>query len=263
MQFLGNTLTEIAQEKAGIIKPNIPVVIGEAEGEVKQAFIDKARSVNSPIYFAEEIRPIAHATLAESGKWVFDSDEYPNLIGELGGFYQEKNAATVLTAIKLLKQMNYAILDKAVYRGFEHVTQLTGLQGRWQHLHDYPKVICDTGHNIGGIQYIVAQLRAEKYRTLRIVIGMVNDKDINGVLSILPKDAVYYFTQASVPRALPAQEMMQKGLAHGLSGTYYPSVEEAYKKAFNDCDPNDLIFVGGSTFIVADLLSIKQKCLTA
>ena len=159
--------------------------------------------------------------------------------------------------------MNYVIPDKAVYQGFRNVTKLTGLQGRWQRINDIPKVICDTGHNIGGIQYIVRQLNSEKYRTLRIVIGMVNDKDINGVLSILPQDAIYYFTQASIPRALPAQEMMQKGLAHGLIGTHFPTVKEAYKKAINDSDPSDLIFVGGSTFIVADLLSfLKQKCLT-
>ena len=175
----------------------------------------------------------------------------------------QKNAATVLAAIELLQQMNYVIPDKAVYQGFGNVTKLTGLQGRWQRINDIPKVICDTGHNIGGIQYIVRQLNSEKYRTLRIVIGMVNDKDINGVLSILPQDAIYYFTQASIPRALPAQEMMQKGLAHGLIGTHFPTVKEAYKKAINDSDPSDLIFVGGSTFIVADLLSfLKQKCLT-
>ena len=153
------------------------------------------------------------------------------------------------------------IPDKAVYQGFENVTKLTGLQGRWQHINNIPKVICDTGHNIGGIQYIVRQLNSEKYKTLRIVIGMVNDKDINGVLSILPQNAVYYFTQASIPRALPAQEMMQKGLAHGLMGTCFPTVEAAYKKAIEDSDSNDLIFVGGSTFIVADLLSIEQRCL--
>ena len=262
-QFLGNTLAEIAGEKAGIIKPNIPVLIGEAEGEIKQVFIDKARCENSPIYFAEDIKPIIHSRLEDSGKWIFESNKYPNLTGELGGFCQEKNAATVLAAIELLQQMNYEIPDKAVYQGFRNVTKLTGLQGRWQRINDIPKVICDTGHNIGGIQYIVRQLNSEKYRTLRIVIGMVNDKDINGVLSILPQDAIYYFTQASIPRALPSQEMMQKGLAHGLIGTHFPTVKEAYKKAINDSDPSDLIFVGGSTFIVADLLSfLKQKCLT-
>ncbi len=263
VQFLGNTLPEIAKEKAGIIKPNIPVLIGEAEGEIKQVFIDKARCENSPIYFAEDIKPIIHSRLEDSGKWIFESNKYPNLTGELGGFCQEKNAATVLAAIELLQQMNYEIPDKAVYQGFRNVTKLTGLQGRWQRINDIPKVICDTGHNIGGIQYIVRQLNSEKYRTLRIVIGMVNDKDINGVLSILPQDAIYYFTQASIPRALPSQEMMQKGLAHGLIGTHFPTVKEAYKKAINDSDPSDLIFVGGSTFIVADLLSfLKQKCLT-
>lgn len=260
VQFLGNTLSEIAGEKAGIIKPDIPVIIGEAEGDVKQVFIDKALSVKAPIYFAEEIKPITSAKLTNSGEWLFESSQYPDLTGELGGFCQEKNAATVLTAIELLKQKNYIIPTEAVYTGFRQVTRLTGLQGRWQHLGEFPKIICDTGHNIGGMQYIVRQLSSERFKTLRIVIGMVNDKDINGILSILPQNAVYYFTQASIPRALPAQEMMQKGLAHGLSGACYPTVEEAYRNAIKDSDLNDLIFVGGSTFIVADLLSLKQKC---
>lgn len=263
VQFLGNTLPEIAREKAGIIKPEIPVIIGEANGEVKQVFIDKAGSVKAPIYFAEEKKPITSAKLKDSGEWLFDSIQYPDLIGELGGFCQEKNAATVLTAIELLKQGNYIIPSDAVYTGFRHVTRLTGLQGRWQHVGSFPKTICDTGHNIGGMQYIVRQLNSEKFKTLRIVIGMVNDKDINGVLSILPQNAVYYFTQASIPRALPAQDIMQKGLAHGLSGTCYPTVENAYKQALADSNRDDLIFIGGSTFIVADLLSMKQKGIFA
>ena len=143
VQFLGNTLPEIAKEKAGIIKPNIPVLIGEAEGEIRQIFIDKARCENSPIYFAEDIKPIIHSRLEDSGKWIFESNKYPNLTGELGGFCQEKNAATVLAAIELLQQMNYVIPDKAVYQGFRNVTKLTGLQGRWQRINDIPKVICD------------------------------------------------------------------------------------------------------------------------
>lgn len=259
VQFLGNTLPKIAEEKAGIIKHGIPVVIGEADGDVKQVFIDKAEEVKAPIYFAEEFKPITSAQLTDSGKWLFESIQYPNLTGELGGFCQEKNATTVLTAIEILKQNNYTIPTNAVYTGFKNVTRLTGLQGRWQCLGNFPKIICDTGHNIGGMQYIVRQLNSEKFKTLRIVIGMVNDKDINGVLSILPQNAVYYFTQASIPRALPAQDMMQKGLAHGLSGACYITVEDAYKQALTDSDREDLIFIGGSTFIVADLLSMKQK----
>lgn len=262
MQFLGHTLPDIAREKAGIIKPDIPVVIGEAEGEVKQVFIDKASSVKAPIFFAEDINPITSATLGASGKWVFETSQYPHLTGELGGFCQEKNAATVLTSIEVLKQEGYILPDQAVYSGFEHVTGLTGLQGRWQILADSPKVICDTGHNIGGILYTVRQLASEKVKTLRIVIGMVNDKDINGVLSLLPKNAVYYFTQAAIPRALPAEEIMQQGSTHGLKGRSYPTVEDAYREALHDSNPEDLIFIGGSTFIVADLLISKQKCPT-
>lgn len=259
MQFLGNTLAEIAREKAGIIKPNVPAVIGEAEGEIKQIFCDTAKHIGTEIHFAETESGITGAYLDKTGQWIFQSPEYPNLKGELGGYCQEKNAATVLTALSVLKQKGYAIPPEAVYTAFEQVVKITGLLGRWQKISSRPLTICDTGHNTGGMQYIVRQLQQTPCKQLRIIIGMVNDKDINGVLAMLPKQAVYYFTQASVKRALPAEEIQCLAEKHGLQGTCFNSIESAYNKALSDSHPDDFIFVGGSTFVVADFLAIVRK----
>ncbi len=255
IQFLGNTLADIAREKAGIIKPCIPVVIGEAEGEIKQIFTDTANNRNAEIHFADTENDIERSFISNSGQWLFESAQYPNLKGELGGYCQEKNAATVLTAVSLLKQSGYHIPKNAVYEGFAHVVEITGLQGRWQKISNFPLTICDTGHNTGGMRYIVRQLEQTACKQLRIIIGMVNDKDVNGVLKMLPRKAIYYFTQASVKRALPAQEIQQIATIHGLKGGYFPSVKEAYRQAVADSDKDDFIFVGGSTFIVADFLT--------
>ncbi len=255
VQMLGNTLPEIAREKAGIIKQGIPAVIGEATGEVKQVFIDRANEVGAPLFFAEEYCRFTEARQTGQG-WEFDSPEYPHLYGELGGLCQEKNAATVLTAVAQLRKAGYRISQESIYEAFARVTTLTGLMGRWQQLNDTPRLICDTGHNTGGIEYIVRQLRNEKYHTLRIVIGMVNDKDISGVLAMLPKEATYYFTRASIPRALPEEQLQTLATQAGLQGKCYPTVEEAVNAAKKECHPDDLIFVGGSTFIVADLLNL-------
>lgn len=254
-QFLGHTLTDIAREKAGIIKPGVPVVIGEAEGEVKQVFSETASRQGVEIHFADTENDIAQSVITESGQWRFDSAEYPNLTGELGGYCQEKNAATVLTAVSILKQSGYAIPTDAVYQGFAQVIEITELQGRWQKIGSSPLIVCDTGHNTGGMAYIVRQLEQTPCKQLRIVIGMVNDKDINGVLRMLPRKAVYYFTQASVKRALPADEMQRMAAVHGLNGRAYSSVQEAYRQALCESDKEDFIFVGGSTFVVADFLS--------
>ncbi len=253
IQMLGDTLPKIAREKAGIIKKGIPVVIGEAEGEVKQVFINRAQEVNAPIVFAEEqIR--FDSAIQHTDNWEFNMPEFPHLLGELSGLCQEKNAATVLTAVKQLRALGYRISDQSIYEAFAHVTRLTGLMGRWQQLQSSPRLICDTGHNTGGIQYIVRQLRNERYRNLRMVIGMVNDKDITGVLAMLPKDATYYFTRASIPRALPQEQLQDLAVKAGLNGKSFPTVQQAVEAAEKESRPDDLIFVGGSTFIVADLL---------
>lgn len=255
MALLGNTLTAIAHEKAGIIKSGIPVVIGEAEGDVRRVFEEKAREESAPIYFAQDCDVMTACRKNELGQWAIDSRDFGFLSYELGGFCQEKNAATLLCALRLLRKEGFAITPEAVREGFAHVTTLTGLQGRWQQVNLSPRAYCDTGHNVGGFQYIVEQLAAIKCTTLRIVFGMVNDKDISGVLAMLPRTAVYYFTQASIPRAMPASVMRDKAAEKGLHGEVYASVAEAYQAALNDSCADDFVFVGGSSFVVADLLA--------
>ena len=241
VQFLGNTLAKIAVEKAGIIKKGIPVVIGETTPETKPVFMAKATEVGAPIYFAEEN----------------NREDYPGVEYELKGIYQEKNKRTLFTALPLLNEAGYHIDEENVREGFAHVVELTGLMGRWQKLHDHPTLVCDTGHNVGGITYVVEQLRQQSCNQLRIVIGMVNDKDISGVLALLPKEAIYYFTQASVNRALPAKQLLHLATEAGLKGKAYASVKNAVKAAMKESLPEDFIFVGGSNFIVADLLESK------
>lgn len=241
-QFLGSTLTRIAREKAGIIKNGIPVVIGETTPETKPVFQEQARKVNAPIYFAEE-----------NGR-----EDYPGMEYELKGLYQKKNSRTILTALPLLEEAGYRLDEQSVRSGFAHVIELTGLMGRWQKLQDHPTLICDTGHNVGGITYIVEQLKQQTFHNLHIIIGMVSDKDIQGVLALLPKDAVYYFTQACVKRALPATELQELAASIGLKGDCHPDVPSAVRAAQEKSLPEDFIFVGGSSFIVADLLANRD-----
>lgn len=253
-QFLGHTLSAIASEKAGIIKENTPVIIGEYNSETREIFENKARQMNANIIFAEDSKLITEAVHTDDGHFIYQSSLIDNLYGELGGNYQLKNTNTILNSIIRLKDLGYKINEQNIREGFKNVCQLTGLMGRWQKLEDNPTIICDTGHNIGGIEYITEQLSKMKYDKLHIVIGMVNDKDINGVISLLPKNAVYYFTQASVKRALPAEEIKKIGNSHGLKGEAYKNVKEALYAAKQNASEKDMIFVGGSTFIVADLI---------
>lgn len=258
-QFLGNTLEKIAKEKAGIIKSGIPVVIGETSTETRTVFQNKAAETHAPITFAEDESLVEDWKTGTDGYRIYQTKDYADLKGELGGLYQIKNTNTILTAVRQLKQIGYTITEQDIRNGFANVCKLTGLMGRWQTIETSPKVICDTGHNVGGISYIVEQLKHETYKHLHIVIGMVNDKDISGVLSLLPKDAYYYFTQASVKRALPAEEMALKAYAANLQGGYYDNVQTALEAAKAKADKDDLIFVGGSSFIVADLLTFYSK----
>ncbi len=255
MALLGNTLSAIAREIAGIIKKGNPVVIGEAEGEVRRVFEEKAKEAAAPIFFAQESDVLRSCRYDKSGQWCIDSRDYGPLSYELGGLCQEKNAVTILCALRVLRQQGFTIRPDAVREGFAQVTSLTGLQGRWQQVHTRPTAYCDTGHNTGGFQYIVRQLSSIQCPILRIVFGMVSDKDISGVLSMLPTTAVYYFTQAAIPRALPADTMQSKALERGLKGKAYTTVPEAYQAALQDSSPDDFVFVGGSSFVVADLLA--------
>ena len=241
VKFLGDTLAKIAGEKAGIIKNSVPVVIGETNPETTPVFVAKAKEVQTDIFFAEQYKPK-------------ESYDY-----ELIGYYQAKNKQTSLCAIEQLVKQGYHISKENIQNGLMHVTHNTGLRGRWQIVHHSPTVICDTGHNVGGITYTAQQLKEQKCNTLRIVFGMVSDKDVNSVLELMPKNAVYYFCQASVKRAMPHQQLKKLAKQHGIQGNSYKSVENAYKKAFSQADPKDCIFVGGSTFVVADFLVYEEK----
>lgn len=256
VQFLGDTPTQIAKEKAGIIKPGTPVVIGETNNnfEVRNVFITKSKEVGTSIKFADEESEILHSFAQPQGGRKYQTKNWGVFNGELGGDCQEKNTATILCAVQTLIEQGYNIKEKHVHEGIAKVCSLTGLMGRWQRLGNEPLAICDTGHNIGGMQYIVEQLASTPHERLHFVIGMVNDKDIDSVLGILPKDAEYYFTQASVQRALSAESLAIKAGKVGLKGVVITDVKEAYRKARQNATKDDLIFVGGSTFVVADLL---------
>ena len=254
VQFLGDTLAQIAGEKAGIIKPGVPVVIGESTPETKEVFLAKAAEEESPIIFAENERVVMGA-VAEKDGYTYETTYFGTLHGELGGDYQQKNTNTILAALLQLIGIGYNISEEDIKKGFASVCSATGLMGRWQKIADAPATVCDAGHNIGGISYIVNQLKRQEYSTLRIVWGMVADKDIDAVLAMMPKDARYYFTQASIKRALPAGDMQTKASQFGLQGGAYASVGDALSAARAEASADDFIFVGGSCFIVADLLS--------
>ena len=244
-QFLGDTLAQIAAEKAGIIKEGIPVVIGETLPETRPVFAVKAHEMSAPIHFAEE----------------FDISVYEDIDFELKGEYQQKNRRTILCALSILTSHLPPCRESRgrlpLKEGFAHVCELTGLVGRWQTLQTRPLVICDTGHNVGGWQYLAPQIAKQPCKTMRIVFGMVDDKDIDTVMAMLPKNAIYYWTQASTHRAIPVQIVAEKGLAHQLHGTISGDVATAYKRAIAESHPDDFIFIGGSSYIVADLLSTK------
>lgn len=255
-QFLGNTLAAIAGEKAGIIKEKTPIVIGEYKDETKPVFQDKAKEMNAPIYFAQD-KPmlIEEASKTTSTGWLFDTKQYGKLEAELGGWCQLKNANTLLTALPILNVLGYNLSEENIRYGFAHVCEMTGLMGRWQELQKSPRLVCDTGHNVAGISSIVEQLSHQKYNKLHIVMGMVNDKDSKGVMQLLPTQATYYFTEAAVKRALPAEEFAKQARSFDLNGDVFFSVKEATLAALKNSNKDDLIFVGGSSFIVADLLS--------
>lgn len=251
--LLGNTLGEIATEKAGIIKPGVPVIIGEAEGGIKEIFLNKAHEERAPIYFADEQRPY-FSIEKDNDRYIYKDTMFGDVTGELTGECQPKNATTILAAVNRLKDNGWEITSEAVKEGFANVGTLTGLAGRWMTVGNSPRVICDTGHNVGGWEYISRQLASITGRK-HLVIGFVNDKDINKILEMMPTDACYYFTQASVSRALPAKDVAALASTKGLHGDAYRTVAEAYKKALDNAAEGDTIFVGGSTFVVADLLA--------
>ena len=257
-QFLGHTLAAIAGEKAGIIKTNTPVVVGETTDETRDVFLHKAMEMNSSIRFAEEEHEICSSRM-ENGFRIYKTLHWNEIKGELGGLCQEKNTATILAAVDELQKAGYAIRPENVCMGFENVCELTGLRGRWQQTGTSPLVVCDTGHNTGGIAYIAAQLLNLNARQLHVIIGMVNDKDIRGVLRLLPQSATYYFTKASVKRALDEHKLQEFAREEGLEGSAWENVACAWKAARQNAKAEDVIFIGGSTFIVADFLTLQEQ----
>lgn len=239
-QFLGNTLAEIAGEKAGIIKPDVPVVIGEYIEETRPVFEKVAEERHSPILFAQ------------------DEDISMNVDMELKGSYQERNRKTILAALNVLHQ-TMTISDEAIRNGFGHVCELTGLRGRWEKLGEAPLVICDTGHNLAGWKYLATQINDVDAQVKHIVFGMVDDKDVEHVLQLLRdklKNGVkFYWTQPSTKRAIPVEKLRDTALKYNLYGEMYHSVKEAYMTAKANANNDDFIFVGGSSYVVADLLS--------
>ena len=235
-QFLGNTLEAIAFEKAGVIKNNIPVVIGEYTKETKNVFLNKAKETNSEIFFASDL-------IVET---------YPS---ELLGSYQIQNKKTVLQTIKVLQSQNeFKISEENIKNGFQKVIKNTGLQGRWQQLKENPKVICDTAHNSHGLKIVLNQIQNEKFEQLHIVLGVVNDKDLNEILPLFPKNAKYYFCKPNIPRGLNAEILQKKAADFQLNGKVYNSISNAYQEALKSSTKKDFIYIGGSTFVVAEVL---------
>ncbi|WP_109438413.1 MULTISPECIES: bifunctional folylpolyglutamate synthase/dihydrofolate synthase [Aquimarina] len=235
VKFLGNTLTKIAGEKAGIIKKNVPVVIGRTTPETKKVFTEKAKKCNSDLHFAIE----------------YDGQMYSS---DLLGVYQKENIRTVLQTILILQRQGWKINEPAISRGLTKVVVNTGLLGRWQIIHKEPKVICDTAHNKDGLTKVLEQLLEEKYDCLHIVLGMVNDKDLDSVMSLFPKEAQYYFSKPDIPRGLDAKKLKKKALEYNLFGEEYGTVKEAYEAALQVATKRDVVYVGGSTFVVAEII---------
>ena len=234
-KFLGETLPEIAFEKAGIIKSNIPVVIGEFQKEVFPVFEKIAKDKSAPLFLASNFNT-------------------SNFLTDLKGTYQQHNLKTVVKTIEVLNDKGFSISVENLKKGLLNVKKNTGFLGRWQILNQQPKVICDTGHNKEGLTYVLKQLQQEKFNKLHFVFGVVNDKDLKEILPMFPKSATYYFCKPAIPRGLDALELQQKCTPYCLKGEIYSSVQEAYKDALKNAQNNDLIFIGGSTFVVAEVL---------
>ena len=256
-QFLGNTLEQIAVEKAGIIKQHVPIVIGETVPETRTVFKQKAAICKAPIYFAEEEPEVLSSKVCQTGARDYITQHFGNLHGQLGGEYQERNTNTVLKAIPLLQEI-FNITPNNIIRGFANVTTLTGLRGRWEKLRENPVVICDTGHNVAGWKWLAPQIKSAVCRKLRLIFGMVDDKDVETVIKLLPKNATYYWAQASTKRAIPSNIIAEMGRKNQLVGIDCGTVAKAYHRAITDASDDDFIFVGGSSYIVSDLLLLKD-----
>jgi dihydrofolate synthase/folylpolyglutamate synthase len=266
MNILGNTLTQIAGEKAGIIKKGVPVIISQKQEEVAEVFTKKAAEQQSKIIFASEEWSIKKSRSPQNSPEYLKVDinrkndtdppyfSFQSLELDLAGTYQLKNLGGVLSTVKQLRELGYKISDQNITEALRQVKSLTGLMGRWQMLQASPLVICDTGHNEDGMREVLKNIEQTSFKQLHMVIGMLRDKDSSGILKMLPENAIYYFCQPDLPRAKPAIELRDEAKTYNLQGEYYPSVTEALHAAKKSAQNNDLIFVGGSTFVVAEVV---------
>ena len=262
-QLLGTSLEQIAMEKAGIIKKGVPVVIGETTAETRPVFEAMATEQGAPITFAEDHPEVTAAELISTAMH-YQTRHYGRLQGQLCGIYQEKNTNTILCAVRKLEERGYMYrfaadsqseaVGREVSIGFKDVCKLTGLQGRWQIVSEEPLTVCDTGHNVAGWEYLSRQMSQVKCRRMHIVFGAVEDKDVDGMMALLPKNATYYFTKANNHRAISENVLKMLGQQIGLHGESYPSVAEAYESAHNTAQKDDFVFIGGSSYVVADFL---------
>lgn len=257
MEFLGDSLDKIAAEKAGIIKEGVPVVIGERQPDTEKVFIESARAQKSVIYFAQDSYQVKVNQIV-NGRYTVDIARYGQLLYtdvslSLGSHYQLKNLPGILMVLDLMTEMGYPVSDSDIREGLAHVTQLTGLKGRWQVIRQQPLTICDTGHNQGAMREIVKQLEALSYRRLFVVLGFSAEKDLSSILPLLPQDAYYLFCSADIPRAMPAATLAANAREYDLKGEVLPTVGAAYDRAQALAEPEDCIFVGGSTFVVAEI----------
>lgn len=258
MNLLGDTLPKIAAEKAGIIKTKIPVVISQTQLDVISVFNETAKQLKAPIEFADKNYKLISSSYNKAFLSITLLHKKTNTTHlynlDLQGSYQVKNVMGVLNTIEILKQKGFIIEETDSINALSQVQKLTGLHGRWQIIQEKPLVIADTGHNEDGIKEVLDNLKRYTYKTLHFVLGVVNDKDISKILKLLPKDATYYFCKASIPRALDENELATLAKKNGLNGSTFKTVPEALKKAIKQAKVNDLVFVGGSTFTVADIL---------
>ena len=259
MNILGDTIQEIAGEKAGIIKPGVPVIVSEKQEEIVSVFVDKAAAGDSPLTFAEDVYTVRQSERKLTGMDVAVEDVKTKECHvwhlDLAGSYQRKNIIGVLCVVDRLREMGYTVTEEQVRYGLSHVQQATGLRGRWETLSTDPWVICDTGHNEDGIKAVVRNLTTLNFHRLHIVMGAMKDKDLAHILPQLPKHAQYYFGAPDMPRAMSAAELTEQAASFDLQGNPYPSVEDAYQAALKAYKEGDLIFIGGSTFVVAEVLT--------
>lgn len=257
--YLGDSLEKIAQEKAGIIKPGIPVVVGETGKETDHVFIEKAQKTGSEIIFADHNLSSEYSFMSLDGLQVMNIEKkrgegYHELKIDLAGLYQRRNVITALQVVEKLNKMKFGISRKSLYNGMRLVRKNTGFRGRWEVLDNDPLIVCDTGHNREGLLMVIEQISQTPWKNLHMVIGMVNDKDLTNILPLFPAEANYYFCRPDIPRGLDSNILKKEAAKYGLAGKSYGKVTDALEAATQQADSRDMIFIGGSTFVVAEVL---------